>query len=143
MPLEYQIDHERRLVMATGHGTLTDQDVFGYQCDVWSRPELMGYNELVDMTAVDDIALPSTQRVRDLAALSAAMDSPQTSSRFAIVAPEKLAFGLARMFQIYREMDPRSTKKVAVFRSLEAAEAWLAAPDDSHGTDEPSADYAI
>ncbi len=47
MPIEYLIDHERRLVMAKGQGTLTDEDVFGFQRDVWSRPEVNGCNELV------------------------------------------------------------------------------------------------
>jgi hypothetical protein len=122
MPLDYGIDHERRLVLATGYGTLTDRDVFDYQREVGSRPELMGYDELVNMTGVDDVALPSTQRVQDLAALSAAMDRPQTSSRVAIVAPDKFAFGPARMYQTHRELNPRNTKKVAVFRSREAAE---------------------
>ena len=67
VPIEYRILHERRLVLAKGHGTLTDQEVFGYQRDVWSLPEVAGYDELVDMTQVQDIALPSTQRVRALA----------------------------------------------------------------------------
>ena len=38
MPIEYWIDHERRLVMAKGHGTLTHEDVLGYQRDIRSRP---------------------------------------------------------------------------------------------------------
>ena len=45
MPIDYQIVHERRLVMAQGRGTLTDRDVFGYQRDVWSLPEVPGYDE--------------------------------------------------------------------------------------------------
>jgi hypothetical protein len=31
MSINYVIDHERRLVTAKGHGTLTHEDVFGYQ----------------------------------------------------------------------------------------------------------------
>jgi hypothetical protein len=34
MPIESEIDHERRLVTARGRGTLTHEDVFGYQRDV-------------------------------------------------------------------------------------------------------------
>ncbi len=44
MPIEFTIDHARRLVTAIARGTLTGQEVFGYQRDAWSRPEVQGYN---------------------------------------------------------------------------------------------------
>ena len=125
MPIEYRIDHERRLVIATGHGVLTLEDILGYQEDVWSRPELSGYNELIDMSRVEQIASPSIGGVRDLAKFSARMDTPSLSSRFAIVAPTDLAFGLGRMYEAYRSLDGRSTKQVGVFRSLAEALAFL------------------
>ena len=125
MPIEYWIDHERRLVMAKGHGTLTHEDVLGYQRDVWSNPALAGYDELMDMSHVEHIALSSTERVRELARLSARMDDRSSASRFAIVAPTDLAFGLGRMYETYRNLDDRSTKQVGVFRSLDAALAFL------------------
>ena len=125
MPIEYWIDHQQRLVMATGHGTLTHEDVLGYQRDVWSRPELAGYDELMDMSPVEHIALPSTERVREVAQLSAGMDAHSSASRFAIVAPTDLAFGLGRMYEAYRRLDNRSTKQVGVFRSRDEAFAFL------------------
>jgi hypothetical protein len=125
MPIEYTIDSARRLVLARGHGTLTHQDVFGYQREVWSRSEVAGYDELMDMSAVEHIALPSTDQVRQLAHLSASMDTPGSASRFAIVAPQHLAFGLGRMYEAYRSLEERSTKEVSVFRSMEEALAFL------------------
>lgn len=125
MPIEYSIDHERRLVLARGIGTLTDQDVFGYQSEVWSRSEVAGFDELMDMTAVTKIALPSMDRVRSLAQLSAGMDSPSPRSKFAIVAPSDLAFGLGRMYEMYREMEAKSNKEIGVFRTLEEALRFL------------------
>jgi len=38
-----------------------------------------GYDELIDMTAVERIEVPSGNRVRELAALSSTMDSPAGS----------------------------------------------------------------
>ena len=111
--------------MARGHGTLTDQDVFAYQTDVWSRADVAGYDELVDMTQVEDIALPSTERVRALASFSADMDVPSKTSRFAIVAPTEFAFGLGRLYEILGSHDDRRTKEVRVFRSLDEAKAFL------------------
>ena len=125
MPIDYVIDHERRLVTAKGHGTLSHEDVIGYQKDVWSRQDVNGYNELVDMSNVVRIALQSIERMRELANLSAGMDARSSASRFAIVAPTGEAFGLGRMYQTYRSMDVRSTKEVGVFRSLEEALEFL------------------
>jgi hypothetical protein len=125
MPIAYRVDHEARVVIAAGHGVLTDAEVFDYQQEVWGRSDITGYDELVDMTQVTQIALPSVDRVQDLAQLSVRMDDKYSRSRFAIVAPTDIAFGLGRMFQAFREMDRSSTKQVGVFRTMEEALSFL------------------
>jgi hypothetical protein len=125
MPIEFTIDHARRLVIATARGVLTGQDVFGYQRTVWSRADVQGYNELLDMRAVEGIDMPSVDNMRALAQLSASMDIPATSSKFAIVATSDEAFGLSRMYETYRHLEDKSTKQVAVFRTLTEAYAYL------------------
>ena len=141
MPIEYHIDHVRRLVLATGHGTFTDEDVFGYQCEVWSRADVAGYDELVDMSDVQAIVLPSARRVLELADLSAGMDE-NVSARFAIVAPDNLAYGLGRMYEAYRGTNKRSTKIVRVFRSRPEAIAWLAILKSDQIAEEPQGPLA-
>jgi hypothetical protein len=125
MPIAYRVDHEHRVVLAVGTGVITDADVFGYQREVWSRPDVSGFDELIDMSLVTEIIVPSSDRVRDLATLSATMDEKGTTSRFAIVAPADVAFGLGRMYQAYRGLDRRSTKEVGVFRTMREALAFL------------------
>lgn len=125
MPISYRVDHEARVVVAAGHGVLTDVDVFGYQREAWSRPDVTGYNELIDMTHVDQIALPSADRIRDLADLSAGMDIPETRTRLAVVVTDNFAFGLGRMLQAYRELDRRSTKEIGIFRTMDEALVFL------------------
>jgi hypothetical protein len=90
MPIEYQIDDHRRVVFARGTGDITKEDLFAYQHEVWSQPEVAGFNELVDMTEVQTIVQPATEQIRKLADMSAGMDHPEPS-RFAIVAPHALA----------------------------------------------------
>ena len=126
MPISYRIDWNARRVIATASGILTDEDVFGYQRDAWSRADVAGFDEIVDMTDVNNVELPvpSSDRMRALSAESAVMDAPQPS-RFAIVAPGDLTYGLGRMYAVYRETDRRSTKTVRVFRSMDEAVAWL------------------
>jgi len=125
VPLAYRLDHEARVIVTAGYGTLTDDEVFGYQRELGSLEEAIGYDELVDMTHVTHIALPSTARVGDLAAVAAGMDAVRRSSKFAIVAPDDLAFGLGRMFQTRRELERDSTTEVGVFRTMEEALAFL------------------
>lgn len=128
MPITYHIDHEHRLVRARATGTLTKDDAFAYQREVWSQPEVRGYNQLIDATTMEhvDIPFPSADAMRELAALAAGMDDPGVRTRFAIVAVSAFTYGLARMYATYRALDPRSTREVHVFREVAEAEKWLA-----------------
>ena len=63
--------------------------------------------------------------MRQLATTAAAIDGAAPASKFAIVAPEQFAFGLGRMYQANRQLDPRSTKSVQVFRNLAEALSFL------------------
>lgn len=138
MPIEHSIDHPRRLIIARGHGILTGEDIFGYQRAVWSSAEVAGYDELMDMGDVQHIALESVDRVQQLARYSAGMDAPSTRSKFAIVAPSDIAYGLGRMYQTYRALDQRSTKQVGVFRSWEKALEFLGRAADARELAPPS-----
>jgi len=126
MPIEYRVDHERRRVLAEGHGTINAEEIFAYQREAWARSDVQGYDELVDMTDVQEIVAPTPHNMRALARLSAGMDPPSGGSRFAIVAPQTLAYGLGRMYEAFREMTPGGTKDVQVFRDRDSALAWLA-----------------
>ena len=129
MPIVHRIHPEHRLVIAVAYGVLTDEDVFNFQHTVWADPAVAGYSELGDMTHVQDIAIPSIHRVQDLAMTAAQMDTTEATSKFAIVAPEDLGFGLGRMFQAFREMEKQSRKEVGVFRTHGEAFAWLGIPN--------------
>ena len=125
MPIAHRIDPERRLVAVRMHGVLTDAEIFDYQREVGSQASAKGYRELIDMTDVTRIELPSVERVRDLAELAASSDVPAESSRFAIVAPDNLSYGLGRMFQSQREVANGSCREVGVFRTTEEALSFL------------------
>ncbi len=125
MPLTYRIDPDRRLVVARGSGVLKDQEIFGYQHEVWSRPDVAGFYELVDMRAVTQILLPSVERVRDLAELAVQMGRGAPPSKMAVVAPDDLAYGLGRMFDAFRDCKARGVKPVGIFRTWPEAIAFL------------------
>lgn len=125
MPIPYRIDDDRRRVIAEPAGELTTQDLFDYQREVWSRPELAGYDELVDMSRVEKVEFESSFKMRELARLSAKMNHSELRTRMAIVAAKDLHYGLGRMYEAYRAMAPGSTREVRTFRHAEEALAWL------------------
>ena len=124
MPIRYQIDDTNRVVLTTGVGTLTDQEVFEYKMSVWSMPRVAGYDELFDVRAVQRLDVPTPERLKELARLAASMDV-KVPSKLAIVANDPVTSEIARIYKEMRKLDRRSTKKVSVFMTVEQAAQWL------------------
>jgi hypothetical protein len=124
MPLRYVIDDARKMVITTGHGALTDQEIFEYKQSVWSQPRVAGFDELLDLRDVKRVEVPTAERLRELARLSAAMDVCE-ASKVAIVADDPVTTEIARTYVVLRGLDPRSTRQVSVFGTVEQAAAWL------------------
>jgi hypothetical protein len=133
MAVEHAVDHEARLVTATLRGALRLEDLLKYQLEVWSRPEFAGYDELVDMNGVTEVEADTTDNVMQLAAVSSSMDAVTGPSRLAIVAEHDYHFGLGRMYQVFREDSPGSTRAIGVFRTREEALRWLRSPGRAPG----------
>jgi hypothetical protein len=126
LPIDFEILKGVKIVLARAHGTLTADDMMSYQRTVWSDPNVIGYDEIVDVTAVESFAHePNSGRARVLADLSAKMDFVNQSRKFAIVAADDAAFGLGQTYQTLREANPQSRKEVKVFRTYDEARTWL------------------
>jgi hypothetical protein len=125
MPLVFRVDHEARVIVAAGYGTLTDGEVLGYHRQISALSETIGYDELIDMTDVTNVSMPSSDWVRELVVVTAGKDAARGPSKLAIVAPGDLAYALGRMFQTEWELDERSKKVVGVFRTMAEASAFL------------------
>ena len=129
MPISCRINHLRRVVLAAGHGTLTEQDVFTYQKTVWSRKDIAGYDELMDMTEVEKIVPPPTARIRQLAEVASKMESSNSTSKFAILAPSDVAYGYGRMFKAFRAYQDGGARNVEVFRTQQEVMVFLGLVD--------------
>ena len=126
MPLEYNIDSEKRIVNVRTYGVLKDSELFDYLWEVGSRLEFNSYDQIIDMTEVTDVEYTSAERIKELASVAASMDTSENVSKLAIVAPQSLLFGLGRMYQSFREFSKGSKRDIKVFRSLQEALDWLA-----------------
>lgn len=125
MPLTYEIDRSRRIVFTQAIGILTAQDIFAYQKEVWSDPELRSYDECVDMSAVTSIEGATEMNMRALAELSVQADNSAMPTKFAIIAAKDLHYGLARMYETYRSMQQKNARYISIFRTREDALRWL------------------
>jgi len=125
MSIEYHIDHDRRLVVTTASGKLTAEDFFNFKRDAWSLPEVRGFNELVDASKLEEISSLTFEKISELAKLSANMDGSTISTNLAIVASDTFAYGMGRLYEAFRNLNPKSTKKVSVFRSMQEANDWI------------------
>ena len=130
MPVEYEIDASRRLIRTRCIGPVTIAEVVAHFDALEADPRvpvqpdvLLDFSELTRFPDRDQIRSAALQ-VRTLA--------PKISWRnCAIVAPEDLAFGIGRMFEMTSEPWFRATM---VFRRLADAELWL-----QRGAREPTA----
>jgi len=123
MPITYTIDPARRRVTLVYTGTITDREL----CEVFDRlyqdpAHRIGMDELSDLRAVHNVTVTSVglQALADQTARN--LDHAHQSWRVAVVAPQDVVFGLARMYGLFREDSP---ELVRVFRDLASAEAWL------------------
>lgn len=120
MPLSYAIDKQHRLVTSTASGVVTYSEILAHQNGLSNDPDFdPAFDQLVDGTAVTKLEL-TTENVRAVARhrLFAA------GSRQAFATSSEFAYGMARMFELYRD-SAGTGRLVKVFNGLEAAREWL------------------
>ena len=119
MSASYRIDKERRLVMSTGTGALTKEDILGHMDRISKDPDFdPDFSQLVDFRQITGVEF-GPEDVRQFAQRSIY----SSCARRAILVKDDLQFGLARMFEIYRELNGESG--IRVFRTLDEAMDWI------------------
>ncbi len=120
MPATYVIDVARHLVISTGSGVVNDDDIRNHHAQLRRDPAFdPTFDQLTDFTGVTKVEL-SSETVRIIASEQIFAEH----SRRAVVAPTTQIFGLARMFQAYRELSG-GKESVQIFQDREEALLWL------------------
>jgi hypothetical protein len=123
VPAFYKIDKERRLVLSTGAGVLTRTDIWGHMDRLSKDPDFdPEFSQLADFTQITALEIEPAD-VRQFAQRT--IYSPR--SRRAFVVKDDLQFGLARMFEIHRDL--KGETGIRVFRTLDDALDWILAGD--------------
>jgi hypothetical protein len=125
MPITFKIDHNHKIIVGHATGSLTAADILAFQEQIWSRPDVAGFDEIADFSDVAETTRVTTEEILDLVKTAAANDARIAPSRLAIVAKEDLFFGLGRVYQAYRELAGNGHKQIGVFRTMAEAMAWL------------------
>jgi hypothetical protein len=123
MPISYQIDEARGLVLTTASGVLTDGDILQLKASLVADPRWKpGMRELSDIRSIDGLAV-TTEGVRQMVMRDERDATALASYRLAIVVSHQVVYGMARMYQTLTE---HTVPNVRVFRDLPEAESWLA-----------------
>jgi hypothetical protein len=118
MPWHYTIDETRRVIEVCPTGELHDEDLIKGTHQVFQDPRLRG-----DMRALLDYSQVTRVHVSPSTLQSVAAANRMTrGSRVALVAPNLLIYGLARVYGAYLH---RKGPVFHVFHSRKAALDWL------------------
>ena len=121
MPCEYAIDVERKLVITTGTGVLTGAEVLAHQKSLGANKDFNPeFSQLLDFTTYTRIDVPGPM-IKVLAERN--LFSPRARRAF-LVGHSKVAFGIIRMFQAYRELSG-APEQMRIFEHREEALQWL------------------
>lgn len=118
MPTEFRVDRSLRLVRSSASGKLTENESLQHYARLRADPSFQPtFRQLCDLRAVTDIEA-SVPFLQELARTS----TFAPGAKRAFVAPTDLYYGLARMLQMFGELEG---SEIGVFRTMEEAEAWL------------------
>lgn len=125
MPAFYFIDKEHGVVMTSGSGVVTREDMVGHQNRLLKDPDFdPSFSQILDFTGVAKLDI-TTDDILFLAERNVF----SAKSHRALIAEDDLAYGFARMFEMIREA--KGEIGVRVFRNREEALAWALAKEET------------
>lgn len=124
MPMSYRIDRERGLVITEAWGVLTDADILAHKDNLLKDRDFdPNMPQLSDIQRIERLDVTSAG-VKAMVEHDAANADRRDGHCMVLVVPRDEVFGMARMYQL---MGSGGNGRVQVFRTMEEADAWLAA----------------
>lgn len=119
MPFSYRIDAAKRRVFTTASGVFTYKEAVILIQRMGADPEFdRTYTELTDLTGIERVEM-AMEQIAELALIL--VFAPE--SKRAIVAPNPLYFGMARIYESHHEAS--SGGNARVFSDMAEAVLWL------------------
>lgn len=134
MPVQHKIDDDAKLITTVWSGDAVDSELLDalskYQQNIKSLPQYASYNEIVDFSGASNFLL-SSEGIKKLAHMASIKDPQGVKTKLAIVVNKPIAFGLARMYEIYRSLLPSGSKEVRVFKNYQDCLQWIESKGES------------
>ena len=128
MPAKHNIDDKNKLITTTWSDTATDGELIDalikYHREIRSNPDYHSYNEILDLREVGTIKL-TTEGIQRIGEIAVKTDQVYIKTKLAIVVSSPLAYGLARMYESYRNFAPNPNKEIQVFNEICEAHEWI------------------
>lgn len=122
MPVTIEVDRQKLLTKIAGSGELTHHDIAASFKSYYKNPTPHVIWDLSEAT----LKSISSEQVKDLADLLDDYRKDAVSGRSAIVSPEDLTYGIARMFETMVNLaGPHPLRETLSFRSADEALAWI------------------
>jgi len=122
MPIEFEHDRARSLLTVRMHGTVSGADLVAYAQHAVDDPEIdAATRDFIDLSGVTSVPIDS-DGLRKFDSILQSGGRVENPGKMAIYAPTDLTFGMARMFQSYRD---GTAIDVQVFRAEDEALAFL------------------
>jgi hypothetical protein len=126
LSIGYRFEAATRTVRIEISGVITEAELIEVARKLSTDPDLPpGHRELIDLTGVEQTDV-SPAALRLVAGWFSGTDQVANRGRVAVCAPADLAFGLSRMYEVFRQP---SGIHLRVFRTIEEARVWLAEGD--------------
>jgi hypothetical protein len=122
VPLSYKIDKDRKLVQCMGAGFVAKEEVFAQQDELLNDPEFdPSFSQFADFAQLTDTDIG----MEDLQVI-AQRDVFSIHSRRVILVNGDIAFGFAKIFELYRQL--AGAHGIRAFRTTDEALDWLFTP---------------
>ena len=128
MPANHHIDHDTRIILTTWEGIADDSEFIealdNYQNNIQNHPDYIDYNEVVDLTHTSSIKI-TTKGIKKIGTIASKTDQNKPDRKLALIVNSNLAFGLARMYIVYRSFSKNANKNIRVFKNEKNAFEWI------------------
>jgi hypothetical protein len=129
MPIRYEVDAARRLVVATADAVVTETDLRDYVTSVLAHPDIRpGFRELADLRGVTRIEIPASVIADGIPSAIKGLEPQLAETRTAIVASEENAEEVSRVYDLLGTVVPTT---VRLFGNMDEARKWLGLAGES------------
>lgn len=128
MPITYQLKPDERVVILVHVGAVSDAEFLSFYKALYENNIFdNSFNLLVDLRQTESSVRSSTALNELANFIGRQYLNATVRPKVAVVAPEDISFGLARMYEIFSGDVPW---EFVVFRAADAALAWLGLPEN-------------